>query len=433
MRENQESPPPRPSWFQRLWAERLAFFNFFSLGVLKATDALILLFLIPIIISRVGIANFGVIAFVTVWLNYGRTIVDYGFNISGVRQIALIGEDRNALSHLFYQVLYSKAVIAIFFSIILLLIIQFIPFLHEKAEVFHWGLWMVVGQVFFTDWFFIGLQKSYLLALANLLIKSLYAVLIFFGIAHESDFIYVLAYQGIAATTVGVGVILYIVFRFRLRFQAPQLGSILSHLKTDFKLLGSSLAVEFNSSYSLLVLNVIWGDILTGYFNVMYRLLQPVRFLLIIFSQTIFPIVCEKTKEGWSALKQYLRSAFLLFLGVPILAVILLALCAEPIFLYFAGDVNEELLYSLRLYLLVPLVTLFNIPAYQILLAYDLKTAYVTVLLSSLVINLVLAYFLTRAYQLNGLICSLMIVEAWVSIGLYLMLNKHRNLITKHG
>ncbi|MBX2873061.1 MAG: oligosaccharide flippase family protein [Saprospiraceae bacterium] len=432
MKETPGSSPPN-QWLERLWSARLTFFNFFSLGLLKATDALILLFLIPIIISRVGIAYFGVIAFVGVWLNYGRAVVDYGFNISGVRQIALIGEDRQALSHLFFQVLYSKTVIALFFAGALLILVQVVPFLGEKKAVFQWGLWMIAGQVFFTDWFFIGLQKSYLLAIANLLIKSLYAVLIFWGIQGEADYIYVLAYQGLAATAVGALVIVYIVIRFKLSIKAPSWQAILGHLKTDFKLLGSNLAVEFNSSYSLLVLNVIWGDILTGYFNVMYRLLQPIRFLLIIFSQTIFPIVCEKTKEGWLALKQYLRNAFLLFVGAPILAVVLLAFCAEPIFLYFAGDVNEDLLYSLRLYLIVPLVTLLNIPAYQILLAYDLKTAYVTVLLSGLAVNLILAYFLTEAFQLNGLICSLLIVEAWVSIGLYIMLNKHRNLITQHG
>lgn len=425
--------PPEQSWFDRLWSARLTFFNFFSLGLLKATDALILLFLIPIIIARVGIANFGIIAFVGVWLNYGRTIVDYGFNISGVRQIALIGEDRQALSQLFFQVLYSKAVIATLFTVGLLALVQVIPFLEEKRAVFQWGLWMIAGQVFFTDWFFIGLQKSYLLALANLLIKSLYAILIWGGIGGEADYIYVLAYQGLAATLIGIFVMAYIVFQFRLKLQAPNWQAILGHLQTDFKLLGSNLATEFNSSYSLLILNIIWGDVLTGYFNVMYRLLQPIRFLLIIFSQTIFPIVCEKTKEGWLALQQYLRNAFLLFLGAPILAVILLALCAEPIFLYFAGDVNDNLLYSLRLYLIVPLVTMLNIPAYQILLAYDLKTAYVTVLLSGLAVNLILAYFLTKAFQLNGLICALLVVESWVTIGLYLMLNKHRNLITKHG
>ncbi len=431
--KEQANSSPKQQWFTRLWSARLTFFNFFSLGLLKATDALILLFLIPIIISRVGIAHFGVIAFVGVWLNYGRAIVDYGFNISGVRQLALIGEDRHALAHLFFQVLYSKAVIALVFMAALLLLVQIIPFLEEREIVFQWGLWMIAGQVFFTDWFFIGLQKSYLLALANLVIKTLYAILIWYGINSEADYMYVLAYQGLAATIVGIFVIVYITVRFQLKFQAPNRQAIFGYLKTDFKLLGSNLAVEFNASYSLLVLNIVWGDVITGYFNVMYRLLQPIRFLLIIFSQTIFPIVCEKTKEGWLALRQYLRTAFLLFLAVPILSVILLAICAEPIFLYFAGDVNEELLYSLRLYLIVPLVTLFNIPAYQILLAYDLKTAYVTVLLSSLVINLMLTYFLTKAFQLNGLICSLLVVEAWVSIGLYIMLNKHRNLITKHG
>lgn len=423
----------KQSLLARLWSARLTFFNFFSLGLLKATDALILLFLIPIIIDRVGIAYFGVIAFVGVWLNYGRTIVDYGFNISGVRQIALIGEDRQALSRLFFQVLYSKTVIAILFIGSLLLLVQFIPFLEEKKLVFQWGLWMIVGQVFFTDWFFIGLQKSYLLAVANLLIKTLYAVLIFWGIQGEADHIYVLAYQGIAASLVGIFVITYIVFRFKLSFQRPNWRDISAYLKTDFKLLSSNLAAEFNSSYSILILNVIWGDTLTGYFNVMYRLLQPIRFLLVIFSQTIFPIVCEKTQEGWEALQRYLRNAFLLFFGAPILAVVLLALFAEPIFLYFAGDVNDNLLYSLQLYLIVPLVTLLNIPAYQILLAYDLKTAYVTVLLSGLVVNLILAYFLTRSYQLNGLVTALLVVESWVTIGLYVMLNKHRNLISQHG
>lgn len=432
MKEIPDPSSKRP-WLERLWSARLTFFNFFSLGLLKATDALILLFLIPIIIERVGIAHFGLIAFVGVWLNYGRAIVDYGFNISGVRQIALIGEDKQALSRLFFQVLYSKTVIATLFIMSLLILVQIIPFLGEKKIVFQWGLWMIAGQVFFTDWFFIGLQKSYLLALANLLIKTLYAILIFWGIQEEADYIYVLAYQGLAATIVGIFVMVYIVFRFKLNLQAPNWSDIMGYLKTDFKLLGSNLAAEFNSSYSLLILNIVWGDVLTGYFNVMYRLLQPVRFLLVIFSQTIFPIVCEKTKEGWQALRQYLRNAFLLFLGAPILAVVLLALCAEPIFLYFAGDVNEELLYSLRLYLIVPLVTLLNIPAYQILLAYDLKTAYVTVLLSGLVVNLILAYFLTKEYQLNGLISALLVVESWVTIGLYLMLNKHRNLISQHG
>lgn len=433
MKKKSPLPLPKWPWLQKLWASRLAFFNFFSLGLLKATDALILLFLIPIIISRVGIAHFGVIAFVTVWLNYGRTIVDYGFNISGVRQIALIGEDREALSSLFYQVLYSKAIIALSFILCLLLMVELIPFLGKREAVFQWGLWIVVGQVFFTDWFFIGLQKSYLLAIANLLIKGLYAAMIIWGIQDEADYIYVLAYQGIAATAIGIGVIFYIVYQFQLRFQSPKWRDILAHLRVDFKLLGSSLAVEFNSSYSLLVLNIVWGDVLTGYFNVMYRLLQPVRFLLIIFSQTIFPIVCEKTKEGWQVLRHFLRNAFLLFVGAPVVAVLLLALFAEPIFLYFAGDVNDELMYSLRLYLIVPLVTLFNIPAYQVLLAYDLKTAYVTVLFSGLLINLILAYVLTVQYQLNGLVYALLVVEAWVCIGFYFMMNKHRNLITQHG
>lgn len=415
----------------KLIGARLAFFNFISLGLLKTTDALILLFLIPIIISRVGIDNFGIIAFVQVGLNYGRTFVDYGFNITGVRQIALAQKEKRSFSELFFQVLYCKAFIAILFTIGLCLLIYGIPFLQNKASAFYWGLWLVVGQIFFADWFFIGLQKSHLLTIANLIIKCVFALFIWFGIHEEADYIYVLAFQGGAAAMIGILVTLYIVWRFKLGFQWPKIRVIKAYLQNDFRLLGTNLAIEVNSSYSLLVLNVLLGDAITGYFNVMYRLVQPLRFLLIIFSQTIFPIICEKTKEGWLVLSTFLQNAFLLFVAFPLIGVLGLMFFAEPIFLYFAGTVNPDLLYSLRLYLIVPLIILANIPAYQILLAYELKSAYASIYLIGVLFNLITAYVLTRFFGLNGLIVSIILVETLTCVGLYIMVKKHFKQITK--
>lgn len=421
--------PPYTRWqarLQQLVAAKVPIFNFFSLGLLKTTDAVILLFLIPVIISRVGIAHFGMIAFAQVGLNYGRAIVDYGFNITGVRQISLAQREGKQLSGIFFQVLYSKAVLAILFILTLVLLVNTVPFLQSKAVVFYWGIPFVVGHVFFSDWFFIGLQKSHLLAIANLLVKCLYAISILLWVQESGDFIYVLALQGGAAIFIGFMVLAYIIRNFKLKLEWPNPQHIWHYLRSDFRLLGTNLAIEINSSYSLVILNILLGDVITGYFNVMYKLVQPLRFLLAIFSQTIFPIICEKTKDGWKAVRHYIKHSFLLFAAFPLLGILLLWLFGEPVFAYFAGTVNKSLVHSLRLYLLVPVAILSNIPAYQVLLAYEFKSAYTSIYVLGLLGNLFLAYGMTLHWGLNGLIGAIIVVELFISLGLYVMMWKNR-------
>ncbi|MEZ5038830.1 MAG: oligosaccharide flippase family protein [Saprospiraceae bacterium] len=417
-----------PRWqekLQQLVAAKVPILNFFSLGLLKATDAIILLFLIPVIISRVGIAHYGLIAFAQVGLNYGRAIVDYGFNITAVRQISLAQREGKQLSGIFFQVLYCKAVLAILIILALVLLVNTVPFLQSKAVVFYWGTPFVVGHVFFSDWFFIGLQKSHLLAMANLLVKCLYAISILLWVQEPGDYIYVLALQGGAAIFIGVMVLAYIIQHFKLKMEWPNPHHIWYYLRSDFRLLGTNLAIEINSSYSLVILNILLGDVITGYFNVMYKLVQPLRFLLAIFSQTIFPIICEKTKDGWKAVRHYIKHSFLLFAAFPLLGILLLWLFGESVFAYFAGTVNESLVHSLRLYLLVPVAILSNIPAYQVLLAYEFKSAYTSIYVLGLLGNLFLAYVMTLHWGLNGLIGAIITVELFISLGLYVIMWKN--------
>ena len=101
--------------------------NFFSLGFLRATDALVQLLLIPIIIQRVGITNYGIIAFVQVWLNYGKTIINYGLMVSGVKEIALAKKDKERVTHLFWKYFFTKAILALLYLGLLLPLVFFIP------------------------------------------------------------------------------------------------------------------------------------------------------------------------------------------------------------------------------------------------------------------------------------------------------------------
>lgn len=405
---------------------RAAVADFLSLGLLRTTDALVLLFLIPIIIARVGIDNFGIIAFVQVFLNYGKTMVSYGFNISGVQEVVLHAGDKKALSRLFSNILATRAVIALLSGLGLAFLVGAIPYLRVYSLVFFWGYALVLGQVVFTDWLFIGLQKASYLTAANLFSKLLFALLAILFIRQPPDYVYVTGLQGAAALISGLSVIGILKYRYGLCVMMPEAGAVRRYLHTDFKLLATNLSIEINASYSLLVVNILTTNTLTGYFSVMQKLIQPLRFLLTIFSQALFPMACERVKGGWEELIRLLRHALLLFFTLPLGATAVMFLFAGPLLAYFAGPANAMLVSGFRLYLLAPLAVLANIPAYQILLAYGRKEDYSKVHILGMAGNLISSVLLARLFGLYGLITALLLTELFITFGLYFMVWKNR-------
>mgnify|MGYP001463965531 CR=1 FL=1 len=401
----------------KVWRQILA--NFLSLGLLKATDAIVLILLIPYIVGKVGIVNYGMLAFVTVFLNAGKTLVDYGFQISGVRSVALAREQRGQLSALFWNILYARLALCLVFILVIGIAIQCIPYLKAREWVFYPGFLLPFGHVLFADWFFIAVQKAKVIAWANLGVKLMYAALVLVIIRKPEDFILIPALQGLAGLAAGGWILFAAIRQYRLTWTPPDRGSILGFIRSDFRLFLSNLSVEFNSSYSILMLNILTTDSLTGYFQVMNKLAQPLRFLLVIFSQAIFPVVCRKAEEGWSAVVLFLKRAYLFFCGPALGAILLTALFAQPLLSVFAGRSDAFLVDNFRLYLLVPVLVLLNIPATQLLLAYERKTAYTAVFLSAMAVKTLSDYLMIRYWGLRGLVLSCLIVEAWILAGLW--------------
>lgn len=404
------------------------FSNFFSLGVIKVTDSFILLFLIPIIVHRVGIANYGVVAFVQVIMNYGKNFIDFGFNITGVKAMAIAKSEDKPIGEAFCVIFFTRIFITILFTIALFAFIPIVPNLAEKRSVFFFGIFFLASQILVFDWFFQGIQQSKLLAIANLCSKSLFFLAVLFLVIDPSDYIFILMYQGLAAILIGFGMFLYILKTENISLEVPPWSSIIAVLKRDYSLMLTNMSIEFNSSFSTILLNFFTNNATTGIFNIMYKLVQPLRFLLVIFSQTIYPEICLYSQKGWNNLYPFLKRVYLLFLPFPIVGSIFLIIIASPLLIFFAKEANEFQVWNFRLYLLVPIIILSNIPAYQILLAYDQKEAYSRVYLILFFFKLMLDVILIPYFEITGLIISIILVEGLVSIALYYMVYKYLNL-----
>lgn len=82
--------------------------NFLSISLIQAINYLIPLFILPYLVKVVGIANFGISNYVLSLFIALKVIIDYGYNISGVKDIAEAKQKNSSISIIFSKVFFSK-------------------------------------------------------------------------------------------------------------------------------------------------------------------------------------------------------------------------------------------------------------------------------------------------------------------------------------
>ena len=109
--------------------------NFFILGSIQSRNLLLPLVLTPYLIRVLGLLNFGKITFSVAIINIFGLLIDYGFNLTGTKEIALNKNNNEALGKIVSGILTTKFFLMLF-TFLLLNIGLLTPFLSENKELF---------------------------------------------------------------------------------------------------------------------------------------------------------------------------------------------------------------------------------------------------------------------------------------------------------
>ena len=94
--------------------------NFFSLTLLKALTYLLPLITFPYLIRVLGVDKFGLIMFAQATMYYFEILVDFGFNLSATREVALNAKNKSKLNEIISSVFSIKLVLLIISGLLLL-------------------------------------------------------------------------------------------------------------------------------------------------------------------------------------------------------------------------------------------------------------------------------------------------------------------------
>ena len=322
--------------------------NFGYLSLLQIAGYAFPLITMPYLARVIGPEGFGKIAFASAVVVWFQTIADWGFNYTATRDVAQNRDDKEKVSRIFSNVLWSRCILTILGGIILLALVFFVPYFRENSVVIFATFLMVPGHVFFPDWFFQALQRMKYTTIFNLSIKLFFTVAIFLVIKEPSDYIWNPLLTSIGYVICGITSFILIIKCWGYKLYRPVLIDICHTIKISTDVFINNLMPNLYNSFSVLLLGFFGGTTANGIYDGGNKFPTIFHNLQIVISRTFFPFLSRRGDK-------HLVFSFI-NIGISIIGAILLVVLSPFLIKIFLGP---EFLGSVRIMRLMSVSVIF--------------------------------------------------------------------------
>jgi PST family polysaccharide transporter len=205
-----------------------------SLFAVKALDLILTLGLIPFLILRVGIINYGTYAFAMAIMLFFVNVLNYGFDLSSVRTLAINKDNPIKIRQLFNEVISVKLFLVIIIYTIIFAVFFFIPRLGEYKRLFLYASLILVGDLFSLRWFFLGLEKMKFITVINFFSTFTYVGMVMVLVKQKTDFILIPLAEATGMFLVSTISLLWVLKQFKIKIQLLSIKEIVNYLKLNF-------------------------------------------------------------------------------------------------------------------------------------------------------------------------------------------------------
>lgn len=396
--------------------------NFISLLMNNGINVLLSLILIPFYISHYGFDNYGIISLTQVISTYVMITCDYHFAAIASREISVNRNNKNFISNYISEVLSVKIILFILSVLIITILTLFIPNYRLLLFDFYFGAILGLSVSLFPSYVFQGIENLKPVAIINGICKGLGVAIICLYLVNKTDYQWV---NIVLASTNFIGVIgayawLSNKYKFKLQLHF-NLNAILSHIKNGFKVFIASFAVSFTVSSNVLILGIFADKNIVGYYSLAEKIVAFVRQLLSTLYQVIYPFVCIEFENKSQKLNLFLKKYMLFLIAGTIVFVGFTYLLADYLYLINPTKNFNQSKEILKQLCFIPIIIAINNVYNMYIMAARKESMFANILLFASIMYLPLSLFLTKNFNINGLISTSYIIEFLILIGLFWM------------
>ena len=396
---------------------KTVFANFGYLSLLQIAGYVFPLITLPYLARVIGPYGFGKIAFASAVVVWFQTIAEWGFNLTATRDVAQHRDDKERVSQIFSNVLWSRCLLATVAGFLLLILIAVVPYFRENAAVILITFLMVPGQIMFPDWMFQAIEKMKYITIFNLLMKLLFTVAVFVFIRDKDDYLIQPLLLTIGYLISGVGALYVILCKWGYTLFRPKLSNVLKTIKGSTDVFINNIMPNFYNSFSVMLLGLFCGSTANGVYDGGNKFPTIFYQFQSVISRAFYPFLSRRPdKHGFYAM---------LNMGVAIIGSALLVLLAPWVIHVILGDeFNKSIVVMQILSVSIVFLSMSYTYGTSYLIIYHKEKPLRNLTFLSSIIGICISFPLTYYYNYMGAAITVFICRGMLGIGSFVLARK---------
>lgn len=151
------------------------------------SQLLLPLLTLPYLTRVLSVDGYGVVSYVKSIMVYVTLIIEFGFLLSGTRNIVLVRENKTKIDKVLGTITIAKLILSFLAFIVLLIMIAKIPILNRHPIFVLLSFITPFLSIFLYDYLFRGLEQMQIVTIRFLIMKGISTLLTFIFIKNEND------------------------------------------------------------------------------------------------------------------------------------------------------------------------------------------------------------------------------------------------------
>lgn len=387
------------------------FKNFGFLTIVQLANYILPIVSLPYLANVLGPRLFGDIMFAQALTQYFIILVDYGFNFSATRDIALNKEKTDVVSEIFSSVLLLKSLLFLLSLIILFVLTFSIDKFSSQRILYFLFFGTVLGNVLFPTWFFQGIQKMKYITLVSVTSKFCYTLFIFLLIKAPEDVLKVPVILSLSSIVPSILGLIHLKRVFQIKFTLPSVVALKTNFKNGWFIFLGSVSSSLYGATNTFLIGLLFNNTYAGYYSFAEKIIRACVSLFTPLNNALYPFMSVKMNESRG-------HAFSIF--KKIFAILVVISAFGMLFVYFGSNllhlIIEEDSYQIAVIIkilspLLIVVAINNLIGFQIILTSKKEFAYLVTVFAAGVINILLCIFLSPSLSYHSAAIALLISE----------------------
>jgi PST family polysaccharide transporter len=304
---------------RKILSHRLAKDTLILLGV-QISGYVLPLITLPFLARVLGPANFGLTALGTAVVLYFAVVTEWGFGVTGTRQIAIAQNDPEQVSKIYSTIMACKVSLLTVCFFTMSLLVMMIPKLRVFWPLYFVSFLQVVGLCLSPNWLLQGMQRMRYIAYSDYGAKVISVLLIFALVRRSSDYMLVAALQSggfLISAIIGLTIVFW---NLPVRIVRPVVADMREALIGGWPVFLSFASMTAMSSTNTVIVGAMASTAEVGYLSAAQRLIIATRSLTNPIAGAVYPHISKLAVKSPREALRFFRK-LLLWTSAPFLLI----------------------------------------------------------------------------------------------------------------